>query len=81
MQELRKCWSLRPASLRSGQDFGRLVGAHGWEEGLGEGRGGGCLNLDAVVRRTFVSGTANFLEKGIQSLGNFGFQGSQSLRS
>ena len=50
-------------------------------EGLGEARGGGCLNLDAVVQRTFVGGTANFPEKGIQSLGNFGFQGSQSLRS
>ena len=28
-----------------------------------------------------VGDSANFLEKGIQSLGNFGFQGSQSLRS
>ena len=35
--------------------FGRLEGAHGWGEGLGEERGGGCLNLDAVVRRTLVS--------------------------
>ena len=28
-----------------------------------------------------VGGIANFLEKGIQSLENFGFQESQSLRS
>ena len=28
-----------------------------------------------------VGGTANFLKKGIDSLGNFGFQGSQSLTS
>ena len=67
--------------LQSGQDFGRLVGAYGWGEGLGEGRGGGCLNRDAVVRRTLVGGTAGFLQKGIQSLGNFGFQGSQNLKS
>ena len=26
-----------------------------WGEGLGKGRGGGCLNLDAVVWRTLVS--------------------------
>ena len=28
-----------------------------------------------------VGGTVNFLKKGIQSKRNFGFQGSQSLRS
>ena len=28
-----------------------------------------------------VGGTVNFLKKGIQSKENFGFQGSQSLRS
>ena len=45
--------------LQSGQDFGRLVGAYGWGEGLGEGRGGGCLNRDAVVRRTLVRGISS----------------------
>ena len=74
-------WMVITTGLQSGQDFGRLVRAYGWGEGLGEGRGGDCLNRDTVVRRTLVGGTANFLQKGIQSLGNFGFQGSQNLKS
>ena len=48
-------WMVITTGLQSEQDFGRLVGAYGWGEGLGEGRGGGCLNRDAVVRRTLVS--------------------------
>ena len=36
------CW-------QSGQDFGRLVRAHGCGEYSCEGSGSGCLNLNTVV--------------------------------
>ena len=51
-----------------------MAGENAWVTGLSEPRRCGAEDFG-------VGGTANFLEKGIQSLGNFGFQGSQSIRS
>ena len=51
-----------------------MAGENAWVTGLSEPRRCGAEDVG-------VGGTANFLEKGIQSLGNFGFQGSQSIRS
>ena len=81
-KELRKCWSIIATGLftkwagfwslgRSPWLWRRLVRRARWW--LSEPRRSRAEDFG-------VGGTVNFLKKGIQSLGNFGFQGSHSLR-